>query len=45
MRDAVFVNAELANSRLDPGLAHLRADHELSYDLALKSVRELAGEY
>ncbi|MBF6397156.1 NAD(P)H-dependent oxidoreductase [Nocardia cyriacigeorgica] len=45
VRDAVFVNAELANSRLDPGLAHLRAEHELSLDLALKSVRELAGEY
>ncbi|MBF6453770.1 FMN-dependent NADH-azoreductase [Nocardia cyriacigeorgica] len=45
VRDAVFVNAELANSRLDPGLAHLRADHERSYDLALKTVRELAGRY
>ncbi|WP_280233400.1 FMN-dependent NADH-azoreductase [Nocardia cyriacigeorgica] len=45
VRDAKFVNAELANSRLDPALAHLRAEHEQSYDLALAAVRELAGEY
>ncbi|NEW42078.1 FMN-dependent NADH-azoreductase [Nocardia cyriacigeorgica] len=45
VRDAVFVNAELANSRLDPALAHLRDKYEQSYDLALATVRELAGEY
>ncbi|TLG17660.1 FMN-dependent NADH-azoreductase [Nocardia cyriacigeorgica] len=43
--DAVFVNAELANSRLDPGLAHLRAEHDRSYDRALETVRKLAREY
>ncbi|MEU6581882.1 hypothetical protein [Nocardia sp. NPDC046763] len=29
--DTVFVNAELVNSRQDPALAHLRAEHDASY--------------
>ncbi|WP_225727651.1 MULTISPECIES: FMN-dependent NADH-azoreductase [unclassified Nocardia] len=45
VRDAVFVHAELANSRTDPNLAQLRDKHDESYALALESVRELAKEY
>ncbi|WP_063022214.1 FMN-dependent NADH-azoreductase [Nocardia niwae] len=43
--DAVFVHAELANSRQDPALAHLRAEHDASYTRALSAVSALAGEY
>ncbi|WP_433712320.1 FMN-dependent NADH-azoreductase [Nocardia sp. CA-084685] len=40
--DTVFVNAELANSRQDPALAHLRGKHDESYSAAMESMRELA---
>jgi FMN-dependent NADH-azoreductase len=43
--DTVFVNAELANSRQDPALAHLRGKHDESYSAAMESARELAKEY
>ncbi|WP_214412300.1 FMN-dependent NADH-azoreductase [Sphaerisporangium fuscum] len=43
--DTVFVNAELANARLDPAMAHLRAAHEESYAAALSAARRLAEEY
>lgn len=43
--DTVFVHAELANSRQDPALAHLRAEHDKSHARALATVRDLAGEY
>ncbi|RBQ16022.1 FMN-dependent NADH-azoreductase [Spongiactinospora rosea] len=45
VRDAVFVNAELTNSRVDPALAHLRAEHEESYAAALRAARTLGGEH
>ncbi|MFE6776614.1 FMN-dependent NADH-azoreductase [Streptomyces sp. NPDC057702] len=45
VRDTVFVNAELANARLDPNMAHLRAKHEESYAHALERARTLGGEY
>lgn len=41
--DTVFVNAELANSRQDPALAHLRGKHDESYSAAMESARKLAG--
>lgn len=43
--DAVFVTAELVNSRVDPALAGRRAQHEESQAAALDAVRELAVEY
>ncbi|MEV6257531.1 NAD(P)H-dependent oxidoreductase [Nocardia sp. NPDC051911] len=43
--DTVFVHAELANSRQDPALAHLRAEHDTSYVRALAAARALAGEH
>ncbi len=43
--DTVFINAELANSRQDPTLAYLRADHDRSQMLALETARRLAREY
>ncbi|MFE7746287.1 FMN-dependent NADH-azoreductase [Nocardia sp. NPDC057455] len=43
--DTVFVHAELANSRQDPALAHLRAEHDASYARASTAARALAGEY
>ncbi|WP_433333986.1 FMN-dependent NADH-azoreductase [Spirillospora sp. CA-294931] len=44
VEDVTFVNAELVNSRLDPGLAHLRAKHDESYDAALKAAYDLGKE-
>ncbi|WP_433730314.1 FMN-dependent NADH-azoreductase [Nocardia sp. CA-129566] len=41
--DTVFVNAELANARQDPALAHLRDKHDESFSAAMESVRKLAG--
>lgn len=43
--DTAFVNAELANARHDPALAHLRTKHDESYTAAIESVRALAKEY
>lgn len=43
--DTVFVHAELANSRQDPALAHLRAEHDRSHAHALATARDLAREY
>jgi FMN-dependent NADH-azoreductase len=43
--DTVFINAELANSRQDPALAHLRGEHDASYALALATARDLGGKY
>lgn len=45
VHDTVFVNAELANARQDPALAHLRDKHDESYALAIESARSLAKEY
>ncbi|QIS01348.1 FMN-dependent NADH-azoreductase [Nocardia brasiliensis] len=45
VHDTVFVNAELANARQDPALAHLRDKHDESYARAIEAVRELAKEY
>jgi FMN-dependent NADH-azoreductase len=42
--DAVFVNAELRNARIDPRLAHLRDRQAESYATALAAVRDLAGD-
>ncbi|MDF5758260.1 NAD(P)H-dependent oxidoreductase [Spongiactinospora sp. TRM90649] len=44
VEDTVFVNAELANSRIDPLLAHLREAHDASYAAALRVAAELGGE-
>ncbi|WP_433198018.1 FMN-dependent NADH-azoreductase [Nocardia sp. CA-107356] len=41
--DTVFVNAELANARQDPALAHLRGKHDESLSAAMESARKLAG--
>ncbi|MFC4118333.1 FMN-dependent NADH-azoreductase [Nonomuraea zeae] len=38
VEDVTFVHAELVNARLDPALAHLRAQHEESLAAALKEV-------
>ena len=43
--DTVFINAELANSRQDPSLAHLRDEHDRSHALALETARRLAKGY
>ncbi|MFC9969869.1 FMN-dependent NADH-azoreductase [Spirillospora sp. NPDC127200] len=45
VEDTAFVNAELVNARVDPGLAHLRAEHDASYAAALEAARTLAKEY
>ncbi|PXX67068.1 FMN-dependent NADH-azoreductase [Nocardia tenerifensis] len=45
VHDTVFINAELANARQDPALAHLRDKHDESYALALEAARDLAKEY
>ncbi|WP_433661326.1 FMN-dependent NADH-azoreductase [Nocardia sp. CA-128927] len=45
VQDTVFINAELANARQDPALAHLRGKHDESYALALETARNLAKEY
>jgi FMN-dependent NADH-azoreductase len=41
--DTVFVNAELANARIDPRLAHLRDRQAESYATALAAVRDLGA--
>ncbi|RDI66092.1 FMN-dependent NADH-azoreductase [Nocardia pseudobrasiliensis] len=43
--DTVFVHAELANSRTDPNLAHLREAYANSYAHALETARRLGKEY
>lgn len=43
--DAVFINAELANSRQDPALSRLRGEHDASYARALDTARGLGKEY
>ncbi|MBO2448038.1 NAD(P)H-dependent oxidoreductase [Actinomadura barringtoniae] len=43
--DTAFVNAELANSRIDPGLAHLRGKHEELHAAALRAARDLGKDY
>ncbi|MEU2105747.1 MULTISPECIES: FMN-dependent NADH-azoreductase [unclassified Nocardia] len=43
--DTVFVHAEYANSRQDPALAHLRAEHDRSHARALATASDLAREY
>jgi FMN-dependent NADH-azoreductase len=45
VQDTVFLNAELANSRQDPALAQLRAQHDDSYRTALAAARRLGKEY
>ncbi|MER0241732.1 NAD(P)H-dependent oxidoreductase [Streptomyces sp. HSW2009] len=45
VEDTVFINAELANTRLDPNMAHLRDKHEESYARALETARTLGAEY
>ncbi|MBL1077382.1 NAD(P)H-dependent oxidoreductase [Nocardia sp. 2] len=45
VEDTVFINAELANSRQDPALAHLRAKHDESFAAALAAARALGKEY
>ncbi|MGI5164615.1 FMN-dependent NADH-azoreductase [Spirillospora sp. CA-253888] len=45
VEDTAFVNAELVNARVDPGLAHLRAEHDASYAAALEAARTLAKGY
>ncbi|WP_330183770.1 NAD(P)H-dependent oxidoreductase [Nocardia sp. NBC_01503] len=45
VEDTVFINAELANSRQDPALAHLREKHDASYAAALAEARRLGKEY
>ncbi|MEV6274348.1 NAD(P)H-dependent oxidoreductase [Nocardia sp. NPDC051832] len=45
VEDAVFLNAELANSRQDPLLAHLRVQHDDSYRTALATAQRLGKEY
>lgn len=43
--DARFVNAELANARVDPLLADHRTTHDSSYTDALTTAAELGGKY
>ncbi|WP_280354814.1 FMN-dependent NADH-azoreductase [Nocardia otitidiscaviarum] len=45
VEDAVFITAELANSRQDPALAHLRDKHDASYAAALATARRIGKEY
>ncbi|MFG1797025.1 FMN-dependent NADH-azoreductase [Nocardia sp. NPDC049149] len=45
VEDTVFVNAELANARQDPALAHLRGKHDESFANAVETARRLAKEY
>ncbi len=45
VQDTVFINAELANSRQDPALTHLREKHDASYAAALETARKLGKEY
>ncbi|MDH6193682.1 FMN-dependent NADH-azoreductase [Mycobacterium frederiksbergense] len=43
--DTVFVNAEMANARVDPTLAQFRSMHDDSLTQALTTARALAVEY
>jgi len=45
VEDSAFVNAELANSRVDPNLAHLRGKHDELHDAALRAARDLGKDY
>jgi FMN-dependent NADH-azoreductase len=45
VEDTAFVNAELANSRVDPVLAHLRAKHDELHAAALRAARDLGKDY
>lgn len=43
--DTVFINAEMANARVDPALAQFRDAHDASLAAALSAARALAAEY
>ncbi len=43
--DTVFINAEMANARVDPALAQFRDAHDRSLAVALTEARNLAEEY
>ncbi|CDO30102.1 FMN-dependent NADH-azoreductase [Mycolicibacterium porcinum] len=43
--DTVFINAEMANARVDPALAQFRDSHDTSLAVALSAARALAEEY
>lgn len=43
--DTVFINAEMANARVDPALAQFRDAHDRSLTVALTEARNLAEEY
>lgn len=43
--DTVFINAEMANARVDPALARFRDAHDKSLAAALTEARALAAEY
>ncbi|ODR16448.1 FMN-dependent NADH-azoreductase [Mycolicibacterium porcinum] len=43
--DTVFINAEMANARVDPALAQFRDAHDASLAAALSAARALAEEY
>ncbi|MBX8690981.1 FMN-dependent NADH-azoreductase [Mycobacterium vulneris] len=43
--DTVFINAEMANARVDPALAQFRDAHDTSLAAALSAARALAEEY
>lgn len=43
--DTVFINAEMANARVDPALAQFRDAHAKSLTAALDSARTLAAKY
>ncbi|MFI0447235.1 FMN-dependent NADH-azoreductase [Actinomadura sp. 6N118] len=45
VEDTTFINAELANSRLDPALAHLRTAHDESLSAALQAAHDLGKDY
>ncbi|MFF4196836.1 FMN-dependent NADH-azoreductase [Nonomuraea sp. NPDC001831] len=45
VEDTTVVAAELANSRIDPGLFHLRAQHDELYAAALRGARDLGKEF
>ncbi|MFG2003834.1 FMN-dependent NADH-azoreductase [Spirillospora sp. NPDC048911] len=45
VEDTIFINAELANSRIDPALAHLRGAHEESLAAALRTAHDLGKDY
>ncbi|NUS94548.1 MAG: FMN-dependent NADH-azoreductase [Nocardia sp.] len=45
VRDTTFIAAELANSRIDPHLAHLRPEHDDLLAAALRAAHDLGKEY